>query len=153
MKLRKSMAISILTLIAITGCFSPGSQNVKLNWAENRISVLSDSFVIDSIFIERFGELYYAKGLLNKGRGENDVFLYGAKDDYIEYVNKLSSLNCNEDNLNLGVILRKKGSLIKVTRTIAQGLEHPQEIQTLIRLKYEPCAKKIEIKSADKIWK
>ena len=72
---------------------------------------------------------------------------------YTKHVDSLAGLKCNEDNLNLGVIIRKKGSVVKVNKRIAEGTAHNAEIQTLIRLKYDPCSKGIDTVTTDKVWK
>ncbi len=152
MGIKKLYLLLVLLSIGIS-CTSIDYQKIELDWSKRQITLLSNSFVIDSIYVERFGKLYYSKSLLNKLEGRQEVSLVNSTDGYLTHVDSLSALKCGEANLGLGIIIRKKGSVIKVTRMIGKGIEHNEEIQTLIGLKYDQCSKGLDTLTTDKFWK
>lgn len=151
----KLKCITTLVLICMfSNCMKVDYQTFQLDNLNKEISIISsDEFVIDSVSIERFGGLYFSKSLKDKSRGKSIISLDESYKEYQIYVDSLSALKCDTDNLSLDIIIRKKGSTIKVNKEIAMNFKHLDEIQTLRGLKFEYCSKQIDTFEADRRYK
>ncbi|OED47249.1 hypothetical protein AB832_00645 [Flavobacteriaceae bacterium (ex Bugula neritina AB1)] len=149
--------VSIVCIILITIVFSCNSidyQTIKIDNQNKEIEIInSEKFVIDSVSIEKLGKLYFSKSLKNKSKGSKLISLKNNDSDYRLYIDSLSTLKCDDDNLSLDIVIREKGSVIRITKEIAMNFKHFKEAQVLRGLKYEPCSKKISILGTDRQYK
>lgn len=137
--------ITAMLVFAFLGCTSVGYQVLKIDYANNEISIInSDEFVIDSISIERFGILYFSKSLREKSKGVSVIKLDESNTQYKVFVDNLHVLECDMDNLSLDIFIRKKGSTFKIAKKIAMNFKHLNSVQTLRGLKYEHCSQRID---------
>ena len=155
--LQKNMGNKILILVffifLFTGCSETNYQKIVVDNQNKSISVLGDDFVIDSICIQKFGVIKYSSSLNNKPSGANRVYLTKNNVGYEMYVNKLDSLNCNDENLSLAIYIRKKGSTVRVTEDISIGLEVTPDIQVLRGVRYSPCSNEIDSMETDRSFR
>ena len=136
-------------LIILSACVD--YQEIKIDNKKKEISIISsDSYVVDSIVVERFGKVFFSKSLKDKTKGSSSVLLDDSDQGYEIKIDSLAILNCDTDNLSLDVIIRKKGSPIEVTNDIAKGFKFHDDIQILRGLKYEHCSKHIDTFKLDR---
>jgi hypothetical protein len=146
--------IFIAALLTLSSCTPIDYQTFKIDNLNKEISIISsDEFVIDSISVERFGSLYFSKSLKDKSKGESKIALDKSNNEYQVYIDSLSVLKCDTDNLSLDIVIRKKGSTIKVTKEMAMNFKHLDEIQILRGLKYEHCSKQIDTLESERRYK
>jgi hypothetical protein len=144
----------LLLVLTFSSCTPVDYQTLKINSADKEISIISsDEFIIDSISVERFGILYFSKSLKNKSEGKSMISLSKNDNDYQVYVDSLSVLKCDDDDLSLDIIIRRKGSKVKVTKEVAQNFKHLDDIQILRGLKYNPCSKQVDTLRTDGRYK
>ncbi len=154
METKSKYITALLLILFFSSCVPVDYQNLKIDNADKEISIInSEEFVIDSISIERFGVLYFSKSLKNKSKGKASISMIEKDNDYQVYVDSLSVLKCDEDDLSLDIIIRKKGSNVKVTKEIAKNFKHLDDIQILRGLKYNPCDKRIDTLRTDGRYK
>jgi hypothetical protein len=145
--------LAILFLFAFFGCTNLDYQKIIINNDKKTISLLDSNFVIDSISVEKFGKAEYSISLNNKSLGKNSIILTKDNQGYNVYNNNLKSLDCNDDNLSLSIIIRKKGTTTRVTENMAMNYKVNADIQVLRSYTYHPCSKKIDTLETDRSFK
>lgn len=135
--------ILYLLLIIVSGCTNVDHKRIVINNSKKTISVLDSTFVIDSVSISKFGKPKFSISLKNKRLGLNHLDLDQSYSEYKNYVNDLNTLQCNDINLNLSIVIRKKGESVRVTQDMANNFEQNPFIQVLFA-KYSPCSKGID---------
>lgn len=143
-----------MLIISVSSCTSVDYQTLKIDNQNKELEIVSsEEFVIDSVSIEKFGTLYFSKSLEDKTKGSKSISFKNIDTGYQTYIDSLSVLNCDDDNLSLDIIIRKKGSNIKITKEIAMNFKHFDEVQILRGLKYKPCSKEIDTIETDRRYK
>jgi hypothetical protein len=135
--------ILYLLLIIVSGCTNVDHKKIIINNSKKTISVLDSNFVIDSFSISKFGKPKFSISLKNKRLGSSYLDLNQSYYEYKNYVNDLNTLQCNDINLNLSIIIRKKGESVRVTQDIANNFKQSPFIQILFA-KYSPCSKETD---------
>jgi len=143
----KSLLIIMLTFIFF-GCTNIDYQKIVIDNNKRTISILDSDFVIDSISISKFGKTKYSISLKDKLLGSTDLDINQPNSAYKVYVDELSTLLCDDKNLSLLIIIRKKGEPVKVAENVANNFETNPYIQVLYR-KYSPCSKEIDTLETD----
>lgn len=144
--------ITILFLFIFFGCTNIEYQKIIIDNNKKTISLLDSNFVIDSISITKFGKAHLSISLKDKLRGSSYLDINNLNSDYKINVNELNTLQCDDENLGLLIIIRKKGESVKVTENMANNFETNPNIQVLDR-KYFPCSKKIDTLETDGSFK
>ncbi|HEY0654129.1 MAG TPA: hypothetical protein VGD65_13415 [Chryseosolibacter sp.] len=154
MKLQINMGGKALLVVflLLAGCKHPEYQELQIDKGERTLQVMSTLYVIDSVFVDGSGKLYYSKALRDKTCGSSKISMGLPDEGYETFVDSTGNLSCNE-NLNWGIVIRKKGSTTRVTRRLATGTEHSDDIQIIFGLNFNVCATGIERLSTDKVWK
>lgn len=144
----------LMLIITVSSCTPIDYQTLKVDNQNQELEIISSGeFVIDSVSIEKFGTLYFSKSLEDKTKGSKSISFKNVDMDYQTYIDSLSVLKCDDDNLSLDIIIRKKGSNIKITKEIAMNFKHLDEVQILRGLKYNPCSKEIDTMETDRRYK
>jgi hypothetical protein len=141
-----------ILLFTLFSCSNTDYQKIIINNSNKTISLLSPDFVIDSVSIQKFGKTEYSCSLDNKYLGTNKIIMTKDNKGYNVYTNNLKSFNCNDNNLSLTIIIRKRGATTKVTENIAMNLETNSNIQVK-DYKFYPCSKKIDTLETDRSFK
>jgi hypothetical protein len=134
--------------LIISGCSNVDYQRIIINNEKKAISILDSNFVIDSISIGKFGKSKLSISLKDKMQGISFLDIIHPNPAYKVYVDEFSALNCDDENLTLSIIIRKKGESIKVTEDLANNFKTNPNIQVLYR-KYFPCSKEIDTIETD----
>lgn len=143
----------IILFFIFFGCTNLDYQKIIIDNNTKTISLLSSDFVIDSVSIEKFGKAEYSISLNNKSLGKNKIILTNNNQGYNIYNNNLNLLYCNDENLSLSIIIRKKGATTKVTENMAMNYKINSDIQVLRSYTYDPCSKTIDTLETDRSFK
>lgn len=148
----ENKCLVIILFFIFFGCTNLDYQKIIIDNDTKTISLLSSDYVIDSVSIEKFGKAEYSISLNNKSLGKNKIIMTKDNQGYKVYNNNLKSLYCNDVNLGLSIIIRKKGTTTKVTENMAMNYRVNSDIQVLI-YKYQPCSKTIDTLETDRSFK
>lgn len=146
-------SILVFIVFLLMGCSNTNYNKIVIDNEKKTISILGDDFVIDSVSIQSFDIIKYSSSLNNKLQGENVVYLTRKNHGYELYVDKLDSLNCDDENLSLSIYIRKRGSTEIVTEDISIGIKVSPNIQVLRGLRYLPCSKEIDTFETDRSFR
>lgn len=135
--------IVILILFVVCSCSNFKKQKIIINNEKKTISLQDSTFVIDSICIRKFKDTYFSTVLINKSKGSSELGMDSSNEGYKIYSNKLSKIPCNDENLVILVIIRKRGNATKVTEEIALNFEKNEFIQASYA-KYFLCSNPID---------
>lgn len=150
--MKNKSLVTILFLIIFYGCTNIDYKKIIIDNDKKTIAILDSNFVIDSISISKFGKAHLSISLKDKLRGSSYLNINNPNSGYKVYVNELNTLQCDDKNLGLLVIIRKKGKPIKVTENMANNFETNSNIQVLDR-KYFHCSKEIDTSETDGSFK
>lgn len=149
----ENKCLVIILFFIFFGCTNLDYQKIIIDNDTKTISLLSSDFVIDSVSIEKFGKAEYSISLNNKSLGKNKIILTKDNQGYNIYNNNLNSFYCNDENLSLSIIIRKKGATTKVTENMAMNYKVNSDIQVLRSYSYHPCSKTIDTLETDRSFK
>jgi hypothetical protein len=140
------IAFSCVALVSWSCGDSRTNFSVRIDQSDNgSITVLDESdFVIDSLVITGRGMVYFSKGLTTKLNGSSKTSIGRQDLGYKIYTDSLRSLTCGDHFIGMDIILRKRGSNVKVTNDIAQGFRRIPEIYIVKGVKYIPCSKEVD---------
>ncbi|MFH6959385.1 hypothetical protein ACHRV1_18470 [Flavobacterium aquidurense] len=138
----------VLLLFLLFGCRNVDYQKIIINNKNKTISLLDSSFVIDSISVRKFGKAKLSISLKDKLLGSSFLDIRNPDSGYKTYVNELNNLSCEDKNLGLSIIIRKKGESLKITEDMANNFERNRFVQVLY-IKYFPCSNEIDTLQTD----
>ena len=136
---KRSILFLVLVIICL-GCNKVGYQKIIIDNNKKTISLLDTDFVIDSISIMKFGKPKLSISLINKEEGASYVSINHPDAGYV-YADRLSTLDCDDQNFSVLIIVRKKGAAEKVTNQT--NIKTNKNIQ-VASAKYVPCSNEID---------
>lgn len=124
-------------------CSRVKQQKIIIDNEKKIISAVDSTFVIDSICIKKFNEVQFSTSLNNKSKGASQFDMNYTNIGYKTYVNKLEMIPCNDENLSILIIVRKKEHPIKASKEIIQNFKKNEFIQVSYS-KYFSCSKRVD---------
>lgn len=129
--------IAFLVIFFFTSCSQIERETVIIDSKNKVVSLTNNSnYVIDSLVIRSDLDTIFSVSLNDNKKGKNQIFLNHDNLDYKIYKNKFEEAKSLDNDLELLLILRRKGSNVKVNDKIANQIIRHKDVQVIRGYKF-----------------